>query len=230
MATREDETVSTVIINVDDDEVAKDPGAPPSSSGMLAASSSTRLGKRTAPVYNKVRGSKKAALELLRNPAKRKAAMEAYRRDKRSAGDTSCFNLATWEEYHKEWYDAEPGLNPPAFPLTPEHIEAVGCVMKGSDYRSTYNYLNAAKRHHQRLGFQWDDRLELAGREFTMSTQRGLGPARQSEPLAFERLIKTDIGDAPLNSSGPVGPKNAMVLFTYFLVRGVEGPWLEYLT
>ena len=206
MNEEEDKSRCSVIVNLDDDEVAEDPGAAPSSSGGLAASSSTGPGNNTAPVYNKVRGSKKAARELLRDPAKRKAALESYRRDKRSAGDTSCFNLATWEEYHKEWYDAEPGANPPAFPLTPDHIEAVGCVLKGSDYRSTYNYLNAAKRHHQRLGFQWDDRLELAGREFTMSTQRGLGPARQSEPLAFERLVNMEMGQEPLNVGGPRRP------------------------
>ena len=90
----------TEIINVDDDEAGDGFENFVNSSGAQAASSTTRPEKKTAPVCNKVRGSKKAALELLRNPAKRKAALEAYRRDKRSAGDTSCFNLATWEEYH----------------------------------------------------------------------------------------------------------------------------------
>ena len=65
--------------------------------------------------------------------------------------------------------------------------------------------------------------MELAGREFLMSTRRGLGPARQSGPVDFEKLINMDIGKEPLRDGGPVGPRNAMVLFTYFLVRGVDG-------
>ena len=95
------EAAGKKIINLEDEKVEEGVETQASSAEDQAASSTTRPEKRTAPVYNKVRGSKKAALELLRNPAKRKAALEAYRRDKRSAGDTSCFNLATWEEYHK---------------------------------------------------------------------------------------------------------------------------------
>ena len=52
------------------------------------------------PVYNKIRGSKRVALETARDPARREAALSSYRRDQRSINDTSCFNLATWEEFH----------------------------------------------------------------------------------------------------------------------------------
>ena len=64
--------------------------------------------------------------------------------------------------------------------------------MKDVDYRSAYNYLNAAKRRHVRLGFTWSDALELAAREYGLSTRRGLGPAKQAEPLPFERLVKLE--------------------------------------
>ena len=90
-------------------------------SSVRARSSSTSL---NPPIYNKVRGSKRAAIETARGPARREAALAAYRRDQRSINDASCFNLATWEEFHAEWYlHSGCGEVPPSFPLTPDHIE-----------------------------------------------------------------------------------------------------------
>ena len=115
------------------------------------------------PVYNKVRGSKRVAFEILADDAKRHAAWENYMRDKRSAGDTSDFNLRTWVEYHDEWHRQEKTTpHPAAFPLQPQFVDAVGNILKGTDYRSAYNYLNAAKRHHIKLGFKWSEALDLA--------------------------------------------------------------------
>ena len=79
---------------------------------------------------------------------------------------------------------------PSVFPLTPGHIDAVVCILKEADHISADNYLNAAKRRHIRLGFVWSDALELAAREYGLSTRSGLGPAKQAEPLPFERLVK----------------------------------------
>ena len=178
---------------------------------------------KVPPIYNKLRGSKRAAFAVARDPQRRKEALEQYRRDQRSAGDTSGFNLKVWKEFHDEWYIYAAGRVPAAFPLTADHIEAVGTMLKAADYRSSYNYLNAAKRNHIALGYKWDDQLELAARAFSMSTQRGLGPGRQSEPLPYQRLVQHKFEDTPLNVGGPVGPKNALVLFTFYFVRGREG-------
>mgnify|MGYP002281116694 CR=1 FL=1 len=95
--------------------------------------------------------------------------------------------------------------------------------MKEADYRSAYNYLNAAKRYHVKLGHKWNDSLDMAAREYSLSTRRGLGPCRQSEPLPFEKLMEKDFGKDPIVDGGPVGPGNALTMFTYFIVRGVEG-------
>ena len=118
----------------------------------LSSSSQGPAGR--PPVYNKIRGSKRAAMDIIGDAAKRRAALEEYRKDKRSAGDTSDFNLKTWIEYHDGWYRSEVGVVPPAFPLTAAHIEAVGSVLKGADYRSSYNYLNAAKTASPALGLR----------------------------------------------------------------------------
>ena len=71
-----------------------------------AASDQPKRGSSTfnPPIYNKVRGSKRMAMETARDPARREAALAAYRRDQRSINDTSCFNLATWQEFHAAWY------------------------------------------------------------------------------------------------------------------------------
>ena len=125
-----------------------------------------------------------------------------------------------------EWYRQEGTSPPPAvFPLTPDHVGAVGCILEEAEYRSAYNYLNAAKRRHIKLGYAWTDALELAAREYGLSTRRGLGPTKQAEPLPFERLANQTFGKDPICEGGPVGPGNALTLFTYFLARGIEGRW-----
>ena len=53
------------------------------------------------PIYNKLRGSKRAAFAVARDPQRRKEALEQYRKDQRSAGDTSGFNLKVWKEFHE---------------------------------------------------------------------------------------------------------------------------------
>ena len=75
---------------------------------------------------------------------------------------------------------------PAADRSAPLFIDAVGSILKEADYRSAYNYLNAAKKYHIKLGHRWDDALDMAAREYGLSTRRGLGPPRQSErALAF---------------------------------------------
>ena len=59
------------------------------------ASGSTK--DKIPPVYNKLRGSKRAAFAVARDPQRRKEALEQYRKGQRSAGDTSGFNLKVWK-------------------------------------------------------------------------------------------------------------------------------------
>ena len=108
-------------------------------------------------VHNKLRGSKRVGFAVARDPQRRKEALELYRRDQRSAGDTSGSNLKVWKEFHEEWYMYSDGRVPASFPLTADHIEAVGTMLKAADYRSSYNYPSAAKRNRIALGYSWDD-------------------------------------------------------------------------
>ena len=78
------------------------------------------------------------------------------------------------------------------------------------------------------MGLRWSEQLELATARFHTSTTRGLGPARQSEPLNFDKLIKSDISAKVNNPRYPVAPACCIVLFTFFLLRKLECAGAEY--
>ena len=63
----------------------------------------------------------------------------------------------------------------------------------------------------------------MAGRRFLASTQRGIGPPRQSEPLNFELLLTLTLGVSAIVPSGPINTIAVVVLFTMFMLREVEG-------
>ena len=57
-------------------------------------------GRRAAPQYHKKRGDKSIALAIATDAGLRSEAMDLYRRDMRSAGDTSGFNWVPWLDLH----------------------------------------------------------------------------------------------------------------------------------
>ena len=148
--------------------------------------------------------------------------MHMFLRDIRSAGDTSSYNLVTWTQLHEAWWSHQ-GAPCDVWPLTAAKIFAVGALLKSASYRSGYNYLNAAKDEHIMLGYSWTDSLDWAAKKFTLSVSRGLGPPRQSEPLDFERACLLDLALSPLVPGGPVGTHNLIILFTFFVLRELEG-------
>ena len=90
---------------------------------------------------------------------------------------------------HAAWW-AYVGVTWPAYPLTPPKVEGVGVLLKAAGYRSADNYAMAAKEEHISRGFAWADALAQAAHHFHLSTNRGLGPSKQSEPLDFEACVK----------------------------------------
>ena len=149
--------------------------------------------------------------------------MATYVEEWRSAGDTSDSYFNAWTAFHKAHWD---GLRRPAYPvvpLIPIFIHVVGALLKIGGYRSAKNYLNAAKERHLDTGTTWSSLLNHAGRRFVNSTQRGIGPPRQSEPLNFTLLILCTFGWAPLIPGGPVNTMAILIIFTMFLLREVEG-------
>ena len=105
-------------------------------------------GNRAPPVNLTVRGSKELALTAAATPEGRAAALEAYRRDIRSANDTSDFYVVTWRALHDAWWAPLGSPIPDVFPLTTAKIEKVGALLKAGRYRSAGNYMSSAKGHH----------------------------------------------------------------------------------
>ena len=76
-------------------------------------------GRRAAPQYHKKRGDKSFALAIAADAELRSEAMDLYKKDMRSAGDTSGFNWITWLDLHRAWWSFEGGAIPD--PLPPHH-------------------------------------------------------------------------------------------------------------
>ena len=167
--------------------------------------------KKEPPIYNKVRGNKAMALAVAQDSALREEALKSYRKDQRSDGDTSHFNFKTWCEVHDAWWSFDGLSMVEALPLTPKKIECVGAALKASGYRSAGNYMTAAKNEHLAEGYKWDARLDRAAALFNASCSRGLGPARQSEPLPFEDALAMKWKVDPAVAGGPVNTKATII-------------------
>ena len=76
-------------ITIEDDSPIEFLGPSASDAEDAASSQAPTSGDKRPPVYNKQRGSKKMGMDIMKCSEKRKAALEAYRKDKRSAGYTS---------------------------------------------------------------------------------------------------------------------------------------------
>ena len=176
-------------------------------------------------IYNYQRGNLRSAMAASANESDKAEALATYRRDIRAAGSTADSYWATWTKLHAAWWADGVWETPPCpvLPLTQAKIEALGASLKVGGYRSAGNYLSQAKEHHIAAGFAWSDQLSLAARQFTTSTQRGMGPGRQSEPLPFGRLTSRPWPSEPLVVGGPLGSGNLAVLFTFFVLREIEG-------
>ena len=94
--------------------------------------------------------------------------------------------------------------------------------MKARGYRSFPGFLSAAKDSHVSEGHSWNDELERAKRRYTASTQRGIGPPRQSIEINLYQLMNTDLPEEPLHDDGPTCPKQWAVLCAFHMLRGGE--------
>ena len=158
--------------------------------------------KKEPPVYNKRRGDKATALAIAGDPQLRLQAMEAYEKDMRSEGDTSQWNFKTWSQIHIAWWAFESSEQVDVLPITSGKIAAVGASLKAAGYRSASNYMTAAKDRHLELGYNWSEVLDRAAKLFNASCSRGMGPARQSEPLPFAEAARLPWDAAPFVDGG----------------------------
>ena len=94
------------------------------------------------------------------------------------------------------------------FPPSLERIQAIGTILKAGRYRSAETYLGIYKAEAERRGFRWTELEARAAKDAKRSCQRGIGGL----PGGWE----------PWVGHGPVGPRNLVVLGSWFMLREVE--------
>ena len=134
-----------------------------------------------------------------------------------SAGATAA---AKWRTVVKAlgMYDFTP------FPPTSQKVLALGAVLKAGGYRSAETYLQAYRTAADRAECPFGASELRAVRDAARSCKRGLGGPVRAMPLPFERLGEAVLpdSDTPWVPGGPVGPKNAILLGSWFLMREAE--------
>ena len=170
--------------------------------------------KRIAPPINyTARGDKRRGLAVARDPDLLAGAMETYKNEVRSAGDTSDDNVKTWLDFHEVVTWSRFGLPDPCpmLPLSPVKIMTIGSIFKIAGYRSTKNYLSAVKRLHIIEGRSWSGQLMVAAQAFKASTERGIGPAKQPCPLPWAKMVAADLDEHLAEERFPLCPNYCVV-------------------
>ena len=88
--------------------------------------------------------------------------------------------------------------------------------------RSATAYLSVAKLWHLFMGYSWATQFGLAARDTARSALRGVGLANKSSALPFKRLHELPDDVAPWTSSGPLGPRRALLVGSWWLLREIE--------
>ena len=144
-------------------------------------------------------------------------ALEALERDAHAASTRESMEakLRTIHRALVGW-----GLVP--FPPSMWTVRALGATLKRGGYRSAASYLWLYKAEAQRRGHSWPDYLHRALRDAVRSCERGMGPPTRALPLPFARLGSLPPGRAPWVRGGPLCPRNALVIGSWWMMREVE--------
>ena len=133
-------------------------------------------------------------------------------------------HLAIWTKFHHHarGENADDVGKNPVFPLTPDNIVLVAALFKAGDYRSCTNYLSDVKGYHLDYGHTWTENLIHVGRWTTPSVLRGIGPARQSQPIPLPLVMALSTQVEPYVEKGPTHPRETYLFGSIFLLREVE--------
>ena len=185
-------------------------------------STKTITRKNAPPIYGYTRGNKKRALAVAMDAGAFEEALKKYKKDWTSAGDTSDYYYKTWCDLHDAYWYSSGRVYCDPLPLSPDKIHIIGALLKEGGYRSGKNFMSAAKVRHVDAGGGWGEALALAARRFYLSTRRGIGPPRQSEPLPHRKIIALNLPEDAITKRGPINPRALHVLATFFLAREME--------
>ena len=108
------------------------------------------------------------------------------------------------------------------FPLTADKVLHLGAGLRAGGYRSAANYMSTYKIAAERRGDHIGPQVSRAFVDAARACQRGLGPPLRALALPFFELEGLPGGPSVLSPGRPIGPRNALVLGSWFMMREVE--------
>ena len=110
----------------------------------------------------------------------------------------------------------------PMWPPTPTSFKALAATLKMGRYSSAPIYLSAYRVEAERRGYVMDALATRSIKDYTRSCLRGLGEPSRPRPLPFERLFSLPGNREPWTSGGPVNPRAAILVGSWWLCREIE--------
>ena len=108
------------------------------------------------------------------------------------------------------------------WPLTGDKLRLAAALLKHGNYRTADQYLSALKRAHLERKDIWDQTLALEYTDCMRAVRRGLGPARQADPLPLERIAELGPEDFSPAPGWPAAPQASTLVASWWCLREVE--------
>ena len=112
------------------------------------------------------------------------------------------------------------GLDP--LPPSADKVVALGASLKAGSYRSAPTYFSLYRTVARRHGYTVDAAVDQAIRDMSRSCLRGLGGPVRALALPLHRFGGLPGSAEPWSVGGPLGPRNAFVVGSWWLLREIE--------
>jgi len=174
------------------------------------------------------RGSVKTALALLATDDSKLQALQEV--DKRRFANTTRKAKdsiwSTWECMARDVWQEHP------LPLTEDLVRKQAAAFYAGGYRSAAQYFARAKEEHLKV-FKKPVSVSVlkAIRDYTRSTERGIGPSKLKDSIPFEdiadQLVEIPPLQLPKDPEMCIWPAGMVCLGTWWLTRGIELAFAE---
>ena len=143
-------------------------------------------------------------------------AMEELEKDTFSASSRTRETRANWWILRAKARGIQP------FPLDARKLKLLGALLKKGGYRSGTTYVSDAKRTHLEMDHPWSEQLALIHKDVARALTRGLGPARQAQPIPLH--LFAELPEVPgIPAAGTLlRPRDAVLVGCWWLLREIE--------
>ena len=110
----------------------------------------------------------------------------------------------------------------PPLPLTADKVMYLGAGLRAGGYRSASSVLSQYRTDSTRAGSPPDLQAQRAFADAARACRRGQGPPLRALALDVQPLTALTSDDSPWSASGPVGPRNLLIVGSWWLLREME--------